>query len=83
MPNSFLFRFFVGSFPHVLCILLQQEVAVLSADKFRRGDIVLAGLQPIHDLVGGPLIYLSAFGAKLGQYLVQAGNGDLCAINKP
>ena len=57
----------VGVLLHVLSVLLQQDIRVLSTDKVRRGDKILLTLQPFDDLFHGLLISLSAFWAKLGR----------------
>ena len=51
--------------------------------KVRRRDVVLLGFQPFDDFFGSLLIRLSAFRIKVGQYLVQTNNSDLCTISKP
>ncbi|OGP87398.1 MAG: hypothetical protein A2156_03955 [Deltaproteobacteria bacterium RBG_16_48_10] len=77
-----LFLGVVASARNILSVLTQQDIGVLSPGTVRRGDIILFGLQPTHDLFGGLLIRPSAFRVKVSQYLVQTNNTDLCIIRK-
>lgn len=72
----------VGSILNVLSVLLQQGISVLFTGTVRRGDIVLLGFQPVDDLFDGLIIRGSAFSVKVGQYLVQTFNADLCVIKE-
>ena len=67
---------------NVFPILLEQDIRVISSGAVRRRDIVLFDFQPVNDLFGGFVICGPAFGAKLGQYLVQALDAGLRIIRK-
>jgi hypothetical protein len=81
--RTILLLLLVGSNRNILFVLLQQDMSKLFTGKVRRRDIVLLGFQPFDDCFGDLFIRLLAFRVKVGQYLVQTNNSNLCPISKP
>ncbi len=79
--NSSLWAF-VLSVSNVLPVLLKQDISVFLTGTVRRRNEVPLVFQPTDDLLGCLLIHLSAFGVKVGEYLVQTMNTGLRIIGK-
>lgn len=70
----------IFSVRNIVSVLLKEDTFVLPSGGGR--DIIIMFLQPIDDFFGRLLIRLSALRIKVGQYIVQAYNTDLCTIRK-
>lgn len=66
---------------NIVPVLLKKDTFVLPSGGGR--DVIITFLQPIEDFFGGVVTGLSAFRVKVGQYLLQTNNTDLCFIRKP
>ena len=81
--RTILLLFLFGSTLNKLFVVLQQDISKFFTGKVRGRDIVLLGFQPFDDCIGDLFIRLLAFRVKVGQYLVQTNNSNLCPISKP
>ena len=71
-----------GSFLNVVSVFLPQDIGVLPAGIYGRGNKVVFCLQPSHYLLSGFIIRFHAFSVKFSHDFHQTINSDLCIIRK-
>ena len=61
----------------ILSVFFQQDIGIIPADVFSRGNEVLFCFQLLDDFHSGLIIWLSVFSVHFGQDFVQAENPHL------